>query len=117
MPGTSACIGARGPWNDSTEKVSCDSIILGGIWRHLQSAKQGFLPKRASEYPGTASDLMELLSKMFSSIPCLPNHKDCSPANRYAKFQKKTKQDERYQDVLRPHHKERMAAQRMKTGL
>jgi len=118
MPGPLACrIGPGGSFARGTEGVSCDSIILGGIWRHLQSTKQGFLPGRASEYPGSASDLMESLYIMFSSIPCMPGHKDCIPTKKYAEFQKKTKLDERYQDVLRPHHKDRMAAQRMKTGL
>lgn len=60
---------------------------------------------------------MDSLSTMFDTLPHLPNHKLCSPAGEYAKLEAKTKQDERYQNVLLTRHKERMAGQRKKTGL
>lgn len=60
---------------------------------------------------------MDLLSTMFDTLPNFPNHESCCPVGKYAKLKAKMKQDERYQNVLRTQHKERMAGQRKKTGL
>ncbi|KAK4033621.1 hypothetical protein C8A01DRAFT_19460 [Parachaetomium inaequale] len=114
----SACIRVSSSAFGRDERPLCDALILGGIWQYLKKAKLESLPVKAEDYPLGANQLMGRLSAMFATLPYLhDSHKDCGPAKKYAAFEKKTKQDERWKNVLRPHHKERMAAQREKTGL
>jgi hypothetical protein len=116
MPGHSGCSMVTGYYGPGDRSL-CDSVILGGMWRHLQSTKQDFLPKQAAQYHQRANDLLRFLSAMFKSLPCLQNHQDCSPANKFIAFEKKTRADQRWKNVLQPHHKKRLAEQRTKTGL
>lgn len=112
-----ACLYSSDYYN-SDEREKCDTLILGGVWRYLKKAKRHELPERASETLESAQDLMNILSTMFKSLRCLGSyHEKCNPRTRYLEFEAKTKADPRWTDVLRPHHKERMAEQRKKLGL
>jgi hypothetical protein len=100
------------------ERQLCDTVILGGIWQCLKKASLESLPVKAEDYCHSANVLMQTLSGMFANLPCLhQSRQDCSPVKKYSEFETKMKEDERWKNVLRPHHKERMAAQRGKTGL
>jgi hypothetical protein len=115
IPSNSACSLHTGYYaNDGSV---CDSVILGGIWRHFESAKQDFPPKQAAQYQQSANDLLHSLSAMFKSLPCLQGHNNCGPGNKFIEFEKKTRADQRWKNVLQPHHKKRLAEQRTKTGL
>jgi hypothetical protein len=114
MPGYDAC---KSSSNYGRDKELCDSVILGQIWRRSGSATLGTLPDKATSYCKSATELMQALTKMFTDIRCLQYHDSCSPAKKFSEFKTATKQDKRWKDVLRPHHKERMAAQRKKMGL
>jgi hypothetical protein len=86
----------------------CDSVILGGMWRHLQSTGRASLPKAATDYTGSANGLLWTLGSMFGRLPRLPDHDTCSPAKRYREFENAARQRVRYQDPLEPHHTEQL---------
>ncbi|KAK4240557.1 hypothetical protein C8A03DRAFT_41973 [Achaetomium macrosporum] len=116
IPSESACL--RSGWNLANERQLCDAVVLGGIWRYSKGSMPEILPEKATEYRESANELMRTLSNMFAGLPTLNVfHEGCSPAKKYSDFEEKTRQDERWKNVLRPHHKERMATQRKKTGL
>lgn len=85
------------------------------MWRHLQSTGKGFLPKAATEYAGSANDLLCTLRSMFDQLSCFRDA--CRPAEKYYQFEDAARQDARYQDPLRPHHKEQLAKNREISGL
>lgn len=114
IPGNSACCQ---PGYYSTNRSLCDSVILGGMWRHLQSKKQDFPPKKAADYHQSANDLLLSLSAMFRDLHPFSNHNECLPSKKFSEFETKTRADERWKNVLQPHHKKRLAEQRAKTGL
>lgn len=102
----------------TTDRVLCDTVILGGMWRHWGRTKQEFPSKIATEYSRSANNLLGALAAVFFAIPSLnSHHADCNPSKKFAEFRVKTKDDKQWKDVLQEHHMERIAAQQKKTGL
>ena len=99
--------------------AQCDTLVLGGMLRHLWHAETGLLPKKAPRYSGSVHDLMATFSSGFDKLPCRNNnHKGCSPAKKYAVLEAWLEaRRERCQKILPPHYKERMAAHRERSGL
>ena len=92
MPARKACA-RKGQSYHNDDSAVCESVILGGMWRHLQSTGKGFLPKAATEYTGSANDLLCTLKSMFGQLPRFSNHDACSPAKKYDEFEKVARQD------------------------
>lgn len=93
-------------------------MVLGGILQSQLASERTSLPESASEVSESANELMKDISALFKGAETLDrDHKDCHPHQRYIKIEEATKKDDRWNKPLRPQHKERMAAQRKKTGL
>jgi hypothetical protein len=102
----------------ASEKLLCDSVILGGILRAEKREKRDSLPQQADKVLESANAVMGFLSSVFSTLPCLNDrHRECSPTKKYAEFEATIRADPQWTNVSRPQHKQRMAAQRKKLGL
>ncbi|KAK4149875.1 hypothetical protein C8A00DRAFT_46600 [Chaetomidium leptoderma] len=99
------------------QRKLCDAVILGGIYRTHKILEKDYLAEDASDILGSANDLMFFLWGLFRELPCLEDHTQCSPVKRYNVLEAQIKADGRWTNVLRPHHRERMEAQRKKAGL
>ena len=105
-------------YGSNPQGALCDSLVLGAMWRRLESSGGRPLPKTATEYDGSANDLMNALRRMFSKLPAYSTaHEKCLPRNKFQDFEKQTRRDERWRNPLQPHHKEQMQKHRERCGL
>jgi hypothetical protein len=96
----------------------CSQTIIGGLYRNQLRLSIHNPPKNAKDvWHHSANSLLKEISDLFGGINTLGGHEDCAPMPHFKKFEEQIRADRRWKNVLQPHHKEHLAAQREKMGL